>query len=352
MDRYIAVQGKPRSRSARLMPTIHIPGSDRSLLLAGIQALEGELGFLHNRLQEALGAGTPSPKDVGSLRQRVGSLRDALSPGSAIDADTNLPEEFGPVLKTVLLAERRKIASRVDSFRRNTQHPELLMELTGRLAPFAAFAKAKWFQETQAIRIPQPGDYLTAQYLAAKRPPTESQAKAFDPKHGVLLSAAQLWADLPALRDECESRRVPVSILFLDVDDFKALNSKYGEPAVDRDLLPTLMRLVEGSFYGHGSVYRYGGDEFVAVTPNSPRSVLGPLLSLLRKALADADYPGIAERPTVSVGVAELAPGSPMTEDEGLAQASSAKHYAKQHGKNVTAGYELDSAGLVAPTLW
>lgn len=325
------------------MGTITIPGKYRSLLWVAGGGLNNQMGFLQNRITEALGHSTPVPSAAAFLSQRLIALGQALEPGSRIDADAVLQDEFAPVIKTIVLYERRTIARQVDGFRKNTQHPELHAALEERLEPFKYFAGQEWFRQATQIRIPLAEDYLTAQYLDSRVPEAQAGPKTFDPKHGVFFAPSQLWSDFPRLRDQCDSRRVPLAVVFFDVDDFKSLNTLYGEPQVDQAVLPPLMRSVEGSLFGHGTVYRYGGDEFVALVPNAPKEVLLPLLLHLRRALAAASYPGVAERPTMSSGVCELSPGSSLTEDEALEAASSAKRFAKDAGRGAIVASQADA---------
>jgi diguanylate cyclase (GGDEF)-like protein len=324
------------------MSDITIPGAYRPIILDGIQNIDRRLNHIVLQLQQALGADTSPPKNLVDLRQLLSSLNSALGTGGRVGGDIVIADRLGPVAKMVLMHERRDIAARIDSYRRNTQSPELLGNLAEQIMPFTAIADADWFRETESIRMPLEEDYLSAAFLSKKRPPATEEQVEFDPKHGVVLSVSQLWADLPKIRDSCASRRIGLSILFMDIDDFKRLNSRYGEPAVDREVLPLFMRLLEASFFGHGKVYRYGGDEFVAVLPNAPRPFLVPLIETLRNTLSGAQYSGVSERPQLSIGVCEVQPDHPWTEDEIVAQASAAKRFAKDEGKNATAGALYD----------
>ena len=57
-----------------------------------------------------------------------------------------------------------------------------------------------------------------------------------------------------------------VSVLLLDLDDFKMINDTYGHEAGDRVLAETGALLAEA--FGPGHCYRYGGDEFLVVAPD------------------------------------------------------------------------------------
>ena len=62
-----------------------------------------------------------------------------------------------------------------------------------------------------------------------------------------------------ALADEADTL---VSLCFLDVDDFKRINDRFGHPAGDRVLSLVAARLRQG-----GEAFRLGGDEFAVLLP-------------------------------------------------------------------------------------
>src|SRR6516162_9933128 len=58
-------------------------------------------------------------------------------------------------------------------------------------------------------------------------------------------------------------RGIILAIAFLDIDDFKTFNTKYGETKIDLNLLPRFMQALEAHVYHHGHAYRQGGDEYL-----------------------------------------------------------------------------------------
>lgn len=58
----------------------------------------------------------------------------------------------------------------------------------------------------------------------------------------------------------------PLSILMIDIDNFKQVNDQYGHLVGDKTL-QEIARYLERSFEGIGKLGRYGGDEFIAVLP-------------------------------------------------------------------------------------
>lgn len=94
----------------------------------------------------------------------------------------------------------------------------------------------------------------------------------------------------------------PLSIVFIDLDHFKAINDNYGHEAGDQ-ALQTLAEGVRRSLRRSDILIRWGGEEFVAVLPDTPANNIMILLQRLRKE-------GFGRRPdgspiTASIGVAE-----------------------------------------------
>ena len=123
------------------------------------------------------------------------------------------------------------------------------------------------------------------------------------------------------------------TVLYLDADHFKALNSKFTERVVDRDLLPELHRLVDSVTRGHGYAYAEGGDEMVVLLRNCNESMGLAFAETLRAAVAGRTFVvgGTPVRMSVSIGVAS----TPQNDRATLAdRANIAKAAAKRGGRN------------------
>ena len=68
----------------------------------------------------------------------------------------------------------------------------------------------------------------------------------------------------------CRRYSQPLSLLMLDIDDFKQINDTHGHQAGDR-VLRNLVELVEECVRKVDHICRYGGDEFVVLMPNTGR---------------------------------------------------------------------------------
>ena len=130
----------------------------------------------------------------------------------------------------------------------------------------------------------------------------------------------------------------PVSVLILDVDDFKDVNDARGHAAGDQLLLAVAGRLA-GSVRPEDRVARLGGDEFavvMAVEPATARAVGTRVLA----AFADpVSLDGRTVHVHVSIGVADTASAAERTADTLLRNADLAMYLAKAQGKNRVVGY-------------
>jgi diguanylate cyclase (GGDEF)-like protein len=75
-----------------------------------------------------------------------------------------------------------------------------------------------------------------------------------------------LEAELPQIIREASQRGASVALLFLDVDNLKALNSRYGHPTGSRVIAKVALEAKQ-MIRIQDRLYRYGGDEFCIVIP-------------------------------------------------------------------------------------
>lgn len=126
-----------------------------------------------------------------------------------------------------------------------------------------------------------------------------------------------------------------MSLVLIDIDHFKAVNDNHGHAAGDAVLRHFALTL-QAALRSTDFAGRWGGEEFLVVTPRDSADTAAALVERLREALAatsfDAVVPGL--HITFSAGVAECAPG----EDLHLAidRADRALYKAKQGGRDRT----------------
>lgn len=132
-----------------------------------------------------------------------------------------------------------------------------------------------------------------------------------------------------------QSRRYgwPLSLLFLDIDNFKTVNDTLGHPQGDL-VLKGLAAYLKKEVREADILCRYGGEEFVVLLPQTPVEQARTMAERLRKGIACTPM-GPADRPvsiTVSIGVAGLKPG--MDGAALVKAADEALYGAKRTGKN------------------
>jgi diguanylate cyclase (GGDEF)-like protein len=72
---------------------------------------------------------------------------------------------------------------------------------------------------------------------------------------------------LPEMMQKCRQQGKDLTLLMMDVDNFKLLNDLRGHGAGD-EFLKSLGQLIKSSIRASDAAFRYGGDEFVIVLPN------------------------------------------------------------------------------------
>lgn len=122
----------------------------------------------------------------------------------------------------------------------------------------------------------------------------------------------------------------PLSLMMIDVDNFKEYNDSYGHKAGDAALqgVANSLRLVSRS---SDFVARCGGEEFAVILPTTGRDGASVLAERMRRAIAAASF---AHRSiTISIGVSTLGPA--LQEETALIMAADKALYkAKRDGRN------------------
>jgi diguanylate cyclase (GGDEF)-like protein len=276
----------------------------------------------------AVGQYAGLPKQFTSFSAEISNLEQALHPGSGVSSAASIPESLAPILATVVAYHRRRFVSDLEDQRARAVAGDLLQNLDSTKDSIDDLLKSEWYRATTPLRLPRLRDFVApSRYDVEREPP--ARPRSLEDKFGILWSASHLLPDLDQMRRACEERSAPVAIAFVDVDGLKALNSKLTETMVDALILPPLMRSVELAVYGHGYAYRFGGDEFVLLSPSANQEVALAILRRLRNNLAGTTFEIVSEAPTVSIGLCVVHPDAPLIDREALHWAALAKREAK-----------------------
>ncbi len=128
----------------------------------------------------------------------------------------------------------------------------------------------------------------------------------------------------------------PVSLVMVDVDHFKDYNDRSGHEAGNR-VLAMVARLLSRSLRSEDTTYRYGGEEFVLLLPESPKIAAQLVAERARAAVEGHVFPHADSQPlgrvTVSMGVATC-PGDATQPSALIRCADRALYAAKAEGRN------------------
>ncbi len=137
---------------------------------------------------------------------------------------------------------------------------------------------------------------------------------------------------IAALLDDPGAR--PLTLLMLDLDDFKALNDRQGHLAGDT-VLREVANSIRAAVRAGDHACRYGGDEFAILLPATARAVGAQVAERIRASIAGLET-GAGSEITLSVGVA-CAPDDATTRDGLVAAADVALYRAKALGGDAVA---------------
>jgi diguanylate cyclase (GGDEF)-like protein len=122
----------------------------------------------------------------------------------------------------------------------------------------------------------------------------------------------------------------PLTCLLMDLDNFKQVNDRYGHQAGDR-VLREVAEALMGEFRAFDRVARYGGDEFVAILPNTDLDSATAAAQRALKRLNALPSFGEPSGVAASIGVGEWQ--APMRTDELLEACDAALLRSKREGK-------------------
>jgi diguanylate cyclase (GGDEF)-like protein len=125
----------------------------------------------------------------------------------------------------------------------------------------------------------------------------------------------------------------PVSLIMMDVDDFKKVNDTYGHAEGDQVLIrlaEMLKRVIDRNVPGC-SAGRWGGEEFMVLLPGVDLERADTVAEIMRQEFNKLEFE-LCGHQTMSLGVAELIPGE--NPDAFAMRVDDALYRAKGNGKN------------------
>ncbi|HDR9172992.1 TPA: GGDEF domain-containing protein [Burkholderia vietnamiensis] len=133
------------------------------------------------------------------------------------------------------------------------------------------------------------------------------------------------------------------SLLFVDVDRFKAYNDTYGHQAGDDALAAVARCIGENIRHPADTAARYGGEEFVVLLPDTPQTGAAQIAERIRAAIDELALEHVGSeygRVTASIGLASWTPDQAGEAGAVIKAADEALYYAKATGRNKVAAFQ------------
>jgi diguanylate cyclase (GGDEF)-like protein len=124
----------------------------------------------------------------------------------------------------------------------------------------------------------------------------------------------------------------PISLIIADIDHFKQFNDLYGHQVGDEVLVIVGEKLQQCVRHSIDLVARFGGEEFVAITPNMSELESLQLAERMRKKISELNFK--TKKITISLGIATVYPDSSSDYSTLFIKADKALYEAKNRGRN------------------
>lgn len=122
----------------------------------------------------------------------------------------------------------------------------------------------------------------------------------------------------------------PLSLILIDIDHFKSVNDRYGHDTGD-EVLVQFVKVIQNNIRQIDIFARWGGEEFLILSPNTDFENVQILAEKLRLAIENTDFPKVSHI-TISQGVAMFEKED--TFDDVFSRVDKRLYWAKEHGRN------------------
>ena len=131
-----------------------------------------------------------------------------------------------------------------------------------------------------------------------------------------------------------------ISLLMMDIDNFKNINDSYGHQMGD-EMLKKISDVIKKTIRKIDMPCRFGGEEFTLILPETNKVNSRKIAERLRERIAEITAKtkaGETISPTISIGIANF-PVDGQDKEELIGHADEALYFAKEKGKNCVAEY-------------
>lgn len=125
--------------------------------------------------------------------------------------------------------------------------------------------------------------------------------------------------------------KYPISLVFIDIDNFKYVNDTFGHPSGDDFLVYVAGSLKQALKRANDTVFRLGGDEFAAILSNMPSEDVMSFCAIIQdKFNANNQHKNV----TLSMGIISISSRSALDQQTIITAADKTLYQAKKAGKN------------------
>jgi diguanylate cyclase (GGDEF)-like protein len=301
----------------------------------------------HYRAWVANSIQAPLAKSLGGITPVaiLGLLRLLKETAEHVARDW-LYEKSLPEVRRAIAHERKSLAEKNEELLFKVSDPGVRKQIQDPMDRLTGLISSPWFVGDMP-KAPRLTDFLTIKeaYSLLKTeltpPPIE-----YDEKFGLLIAPGQFLPRLAMARREAVLRDTITGVAFVDIDNFKAFNSRHREDQVDLHVLPRFMSSLEAHVHSHGYAFRFGGDEYMVLLPNTSREFATSFLHHLQEKVAALKFLDPEDKMTVSIGLTTASPQSLLTDRELQQRANVLKERAKEDGKDRIAWADGDALAL------
>lgn len=146
-----------------------------------------------------------------------------------------------------------------------------------------------------------------------------------------LSNARSFYKDVQYVLQVCERHQRPLTLAYLDLDNFKSINDSQGHAKGD-ETLKDVAKILKETLRTTDLIARMGGDEFAICLPEAPENVVKPILDRLREKLF-TKLPQVPIKVSASIGAIYWT--KPLNNiDELVSAADQLMYQVKKTGKN------------------
>lgn len=180
-----------------------------------------------------------------------------------------LPEETATLLKSTLDAAKQK---------EGIISVEYILPVNG---------SEKWFEARVCQRTPNRFVLLVRDITERKHKEIQINFQANHDHLTGLYNRTFAFDFLNQKLRECDRRNTTLSILFIDIDNFKSINDKFGHTTGDK-ILKTVASSIKNSVRAQDAVCRIGGDEFIIIMDDQiSNKKLAQVANTINQSLAE-----------------------------------------------------------------